>query len=795
MMHMNFDEPLSQIIQVFIDPEKDDSAHSTALNSVVIKVARKVTITEVVEELGPFLTNVDAKVRTRATLLLAEVLTRLPDLKCPADATQSLLEFYVDRLEDYHSISPCCQALNALLKNHGPFITSGHIDKLMEGIFTKVHVPSLSQALRMQCYQVLLTLLNCRTDLEAAEFAKGFASCLEGEKDPRNLLLCLQMVKKTIDILKLRDPVVLRPLYNVISCYFPITFTPPPNDPYGISSEQLIEALRQAFASTYVFAPWLLDLLMEKLATSVVNAKLDSIRTLEYCLSTYRREQPMDVSIDQWKRLQAALYKEIVHMQDNQVMLSALEAISKLVSRFATDNETAWNAFVIELASNAASDLNTNAPDSLVANAAAKVLGAIGRDSTRGFDLVLDQALPLVQRQYERTEAGSLQREAVLVHLKQFIDAIDREVDHSESHHPIKEPVDFLMEALVSNCENTSDSTRAIAIEALCHLIAYPPSPIIPQPAVIDTIIMLANVVAFESSKQVRDVAFDGLKLLASTKNYTKLVSDLALPKFFEYIQNVPENRPRSSQDIFDTALSAITDLCVQPDIFLVAVHRLLAFAIDFTPNARAFKSEYPDRTSATLRAVGSIIESNSSNVKCMEHCVYGSQDQKVADDSVFMLLLGVAVDVSMTDALCHDERLLDACEYIFRVLMQHSDPVAQRLMLTELLQVFFEQTFAASQAPIVLFCALVNSLRSEVSIPRVDKVIPALLTAAMSNNQTRVKHSVSQCLASILNKMPPGPTLNDQIEFIVSTRLNPQVSNPAADIDARKDALQTLIW
>jgi DNA repair/transcription protein MET18/MMS19 len=36
----------------------------------------------------------------------------------------------------------------------------------------------------------------------------------------------------------------LQDLFDIIFCYFPITFTPPPNDPYGISSEQLQMSLR-----------------------------------------------------------------------------------------------------------------------------------------------------------------------------------------------------------------------------------------------------------------------------------------------------------------------------------------------------------------------------------------------------------------------------------------------------------------------------------------------------------------------------------------------------------------------
>lgn len=43
-------------------------------------------------------------------------------------------------------------------------------------------------------------------------------------------------------------------LFEVTSCYFPIDFTPPPNDPYGIQREDLILSLRAVLASTPRFA-------------------------------------------------------------------------------------------------------------------------------------------------------------------------------------------------------------------------------------------------------------------------------------------------------------------------------------------------------------------------------------------------------------------------------------------------------------------------------------------------------------------------------------------------------------
>ena len=65
---------------------------------------------------------------------------------------------------------------------------------------------------------------------------------MDGEKDPR----CLVLVFRYIPLVIKNFPVdhCLEDLFDVTSCYFPITFTPPPDDPIGISQKELIDSLQ-----------------------------------------------------------------------------------------------------------------------------------------------------------------------------------------------------------------------------------------------------------------------------------------------------------------------------------------------------------------------------------------------------------------------------------------------------------------------------------------------------------------------------------------------------------------------
>lgn len=60
----------------------------------------------------------------------------------------------------------------------------------------------------------------------------------------------------------------LQDLFDVTFCYFPISFRPPPNDPYGITADDLKLALRQCMAASPHFAKLALPLFLEKFATA-----------------------------------------------------------------------------------------------------------------------------------------------------------------------------------------------------------------------------------------------------------------------------------------------------------------------------------------------------------------------------------------------------------------------------------------------------------------------------------------------------------------------------------------------
>lgn len=65
-------------------------------------------------------------------------------------------------------------------------------------------------------------------------------------------------------------------MFDITFCYFPITFRPPPNDPYGITSDDLKTALRACLSASPYFAKQALPLFLEKYPTSAGQTMVSS---------------------------------------------------------------------------------------------------------------------------------------------------------------------------------------------------------------------------------------------------------------------------------------------------------------------------------------------------------------------------------------------------------------------------------------------------------------------------------------------------------------------------------------
>uniref|UniRef100_A0AAQ6IRF2 MMS19 nucleotide excision repair protein n=1 Tax=Anabas testudineus TaxID=64144 RepID=A0AAQ6IRF2_ANATE len=345
------------------------------------------SVLQLVEALGLSLTSSQPHTRARGVQLLSEVLQ-----ECYGNLTERevevLIAFYENRLKDHYVVTPpVLQGLKALTRCTA--LPTGSAVSMLRSLFQDVHVQVKLDIIRIQNY------FNESTELKGlgADFVFGFVQSMDGERDPRNLLLAFQIAQNIInrgyDLGKFTEE-----LFEVTSCYFPIDFTPPPNDPHGITKEQLIQALRAVLAGTPKFAEFLLPLLIEKLDSDVQSAKLDSLQTLVRFLTL------VIVSLQVFQTSSEKI---------ESAGLAALTALTSCLSRSVlnSDSEDSLSTFLDVVLKDCKHHLCE--PDLKLVWPSAKLLQAACSASNRASHIIAASAMPSLIEQYNtRTQRFEL---------------------------------------------------------------------------------------------------------------------------------------------------------------------------------------------------------------------------------------------------------------------------------------------------------------------------------------------------------------------------------------------------
>lgn len=79
-------------------------------------------------------------------------------------------------------------------------------------------------------------------------------------------------------------------LFDMVACYFPITFTSSPNDPYQVSAEMLVMQLQDCLCGHYDFLDRLIPFLKDKLAHDSLVGRTHALS----CLSRVCRDFGID---------------------------------------------------------------------------------------------------------------------------------------------------------------------------------------------------------------------------------------------------------------------------------------------------------------------------------------------------------------------------------------------------------------------------------------------------------------------------------------------------------------------
>ena len=150
----------------------------------------------------------------------------------------------------------------------------------------KIDVQVLNPDIRSLLFQTLHLLLSEHADLCETEggstFIRAVIGIVDEQREPENVILAFKVNQLLTNRLSISKELT-EPLFESLSCYFPLLFTPPPN--CKVSEAQLENTLNDSLLSSLYIQEYTLDLALSKLISPSSKVRKASLNLLSRAFS------------------------------------------------------------------------------------------------------------------------------------------------------------------------------------------------------------------------------------------------------------------------------------------------------------------------------------------------------------------------------------------------------------------------------------------------------------------------------------------------------------------------------
>ncbi|CAG0913360.1 unnamed protein product [Notodromas monacha] len=300
------------------------------------ETAGVVPLSELVVRLGPLLTSKDVEERLRGYWrLIAAVEASCTGPNEPAlssEEVRHVAQFVECRLRDHSALmAPTLRGILAVLRQ--PAAADDSVERLLQGLFQEGNCQACPLADRLVYYRVFAVALARFPGVVSrlgSAFALAVVQAMDGERDPRGLAAAFPLHARVVSQLGTAASPLYEDLFEVVACYFPIDFTPTSDDDKGqVSREELSEALRKCLSATPAFAPYCIPLVQEKLDSTPLSTKMDTVSLLYACLDGVYGNAELQ-SVECARGLFCTLRDEALGKADVNLSSAAVLCIGKL---------------------------------------------------------------------------------------------------------------------------------------------------------------------------------------------------------------------------------------------------------------------------------------------------------------------------------------------------------------------------------------------------------------------------------------------------------------------------------
>ncbi|RHZ75216.1 hypothetical protein Glove_216g121 [Diversispora epigaea] len=826
-------ERLARSYMITPNDATDDSG--SIVSSIVQNIwSGQLSLLAFVTSLEEFLTSEESSIRAKGTGLLSAVLTECPQEQVNLAAVNVLVDFYCERLSDTTCVPELILGLVSI-SQFNSFREECAI-KVSKSIFSNLKVQNYQQTTRHGVFLIFDVLLHSHLNAckkLGTEFVKGFIQAMDGEKDPRNLLLAFSLVKLIIKEFDISQHV--EELFEVTFCYFPITFRPPPDDPYGITSDDLKISLRECLSETPKFAKNAMPLFLEKLTSSSGNAKKDSMETLAACAPVYGTENIVPYIDDLWEYLK----DEIFNAKDDSFEVIALETIRSLVvtlSAGVIGKSDHLQQFLKTVVTECMENLKV--PELKLSKPCGRILKYCAMASDPSYNLIILATLHGLFDQYGHSDLAT-RKKAILEILMEFIVAaqnlygtieinndsqIELDDDFSIPLISFKKDLLRMFSSALMKTDEYSE-LRLCGLRGLHGMILL--KQFLSDHEIEDILKYFNQIILIQDNDQ--DIIKDTLKYLGDIAHYKPLtVLKITIPIF---ISQLPSDYESLKLDNihgtkYSKVLGAISEISIERIIFEALVPEILVKLDGVNTFSSNLSKEYIESLLHTLHTL--FVKKSSLN----------HDDISKYANILIPHLIAKCVGPTLEIRKNHDDKGEEYCDDVFcdlkiiqtiagiiSIVTKNMNSREQTMFITQIFELFTQgnlqfipfseieknkhviafnplmiESSSAQKNLTLLFTAAVGYMRQEVScsIPNIPDFLSRIVNASLISNNKIYQNSLAQLAASILNKWNQENELENFIKIHVMgelVRYLPSHSSIGESESNRIASLHIFVW
>lgn len=576
---------MSDIQLYLVEATKNKDEARRIAQETAAKLERKqIQLLALVESIGEYINNEDATLRSHSLAFLADVLDALPLRALSLQHRMLLTEFVLSRIQDdSEGTASCAKALMALEK-----MSKWDAETVKKIVSTMIESTNPLKQFKLQAdrYAILqlldLLLAKYRKAVnERAEddfdFIANFVSYFEGEKDPRNLMIVFSVVLVPMTEWNLGPST--QDMFDLVFNYFPITFKPPPGDPFGITAQDLKDRLRACISSNSDFAPYSFPALLDKLDSSSMNTKRDVLQALIACIGNYEPRTISLYSVTLWD----ALKFEILNEQEQDLADSSLEALALIARQLPLASEGALTAYLKPIVKECNEHLE-DAPTKQ-SEAAGKILNSIAKATPDIADFIIKGVVPALLTLFQSSESIAKRRGLVEV-LNKLLEAVetvsaqwqtrdedgiitkDRATAHALQAFT-QEFVNILLQAVMS-APKSEISFRLFSLQGLELMLKI--RQLLSTSDTERVLDACTDIVIGEASGSNDEIKAGAVNtIIAAARQHPKTATEKALPAL---VAQLPDN-PEPGIFTYEAALEVLAKLSVEPTLADTVIVRL----------------------------------------------------------------------------------------------------------------------------------------------------------------------------------------------------------------------------